>query len=66
MRLRGPRPREVFSPAFLAGVDEGRYPAWSRSGDLLRHVDHTGTRWVWRLGAPDPRKFGYTLGVWPD
>lgn len=62
----GPQPRSMFSPDFLTWVAEGRLPHWSRDGDFLHYVDHRGVRWVWRLGAPDPRKFGYTMGVWPD
>lgn len=66
MRLRGPSSREMFSPGFLAGVDANRYANWRRDGDLLHYTDHTDTHWVWKLGDPDPRKLGYTLGVWPD
>ena len=65
-RIVGPRSRSWFSPQFLAWVGEGRFPYWWLSGDLLHYTDHNDTHWVWRLGAPDPRKYGYTLGVWPD
>jgi hypothetical protein len=64
--FRGPEPRAMFSPSFLTWVAEHRFPYWRLAGDLLHHTDQTGNHWVWRLGTPDPRKLGYTLGVWPD
>lgn len=65
-RLCGPRPRSMFSPDFLTWVSERRFPGWRLAGDLLHHTDHDGTHLIWKLGAPDPRKLGYTMGVWPD
>jgi hypothetical protein len=56
----------MFSPSFLTWVAEHRFPYWWLAGDLLHHTDQTGNHWVWRLGTPDSRKLGYTLGVWPD
>jgi hypothetical protein len=56
----------MFSPDFLTWVSERRFPGWRLAGDLLHHTDHDGTHWIWKLGAPDPRKLGYTMGVWPD
>lgn len=56
----------MFSPNFLAWVAEGRFPYWRLVDKFLHHTDTNGTHWVWRLGDPDPRKFNYTPGVWPD
>jgi hypothetical protein len=65
-RLCGPKSHSMFSPDFLTWVSEHRFPGWRLTGELLHHTDHNGTHWVWKLGAPDPRKLGYTMGVWPD
>ena len=64
-RFRGPRPREMFSPGFLADVSAGRYPRWRIDGDLIHEERSDGTHFVWRLGRADVGT-GWVEGVWPD